>query len=120
MYGPLSYNYIDDPVTVTPRVYLVETYRLSSFLGVYGAGKTIKTFSLFPGEKTKISVKTYAKRETDAKDASSILDSFTQRAQTILKIQSKMKFRIRKTMIKALNITPRLKLAHHGVSVVQK
>ena len=22
MYGPLSYNYIDDPVTVTPRVYL--------------------------------------------------------------------------------------------------
>jgi hypothetical protein len=78
MYGSLSYNYIDDPIVVTPRLYLVETYRLSSFLGVYGAGKTIKTFSLFPGEKTRISVKTYAKRETDAKDASSILDSFTQ------------------------------------------
>jgi len=78
MYGPLSYNYIDEPAIVTPRLYLVETYRLSSFLGSYGAGKTIKTFSLFPGEKTKISVKTYAKRETDAKSASSILDSFTQ------------------------------------------
>jgi hypothetical protein len=78
MYGPLSYNYIDEPTAVTPRMYIVETYRLSSFLGSYGAGKTIKTFSLFPGEKTKISVKTYAKRETDAKSASSILDSFTQ------------------------------------------
>jgi hypothetical protein len=78
LYGPLSYNYVDEPVDVTPRLYIIESYRLSSFLGKYGAGKTIKTFSLFPGEETKISVKTYAKRETDAKSASSILDSFTQ------------------------------------------
>ena len=78
MYGSLTYNYVDEPVIVTPRLYLVETYRLSSFLGAYGAGKVIKTFSLFPGEKTKISVKTYTKKETDAKSASSILDSFTQ------------------------------------------
>ena len=78
MYGTLVYNYVPEPTIARPRLFLVETYRLSSFLGAYGAGRVIKTFSLLPGEKTKISVKTYMKRETDAKSASSILDSFTQ------------------------------------------
>ncbi|MGB7816170.1 MAG: hypothetical protein WBL28_07450 [Methylotenera sp.] len=78
MFGTLTHNYISEPTVVRPRILLVETYRLSSFLGSYGAGRTIKTFSLLPGEKTKISVKTYTKREEDAKSASSILDSFTQ------------------------------------------
>jgi len=78
MYGTLTYNYIGEPAAVKPRIMLVETYRLSSFLGAYGAGKTIKTFSLLPGEKTKISIKSYLKRESDAKSASSILDSFTE------------------------------------------
>jgi Bacterial Ig domain len=64
------------------RLIVVESYRLSSYLGNYGAGRTLKTFSLLPGEKTKISVKTFTKTETDAKDASSILDSFTQTSAT--------------------------------------
>lgn len=63
---------------VRTSLVLVETYRLSSFLGTYGAGRTIKTFSLLPGEKTKISVKSFTRSETEAKSASSILDSFTQ------------------------------------------
>jgi len=78
LFGTLTYNYILEPAETRPRLLLVETYRLSSYLGNYGAGRTIKTFSLLPGEKTKISIKTYAKRESDAKSASSILDSFTQ------------------------------------------
>ncbi len=68
----------DPPAAARPRLLLVEIYRLSSFLGDYGAGRVIKTFTLLPGEKTKISVKTYTKTVTDAKSASSILDSFTQ------------------------------------------
>src|SRR5215212_3919393 len=60
-----------------PSLFLIETYRLSSFLGQYGAGRTIKTFSLLPGEKTKITVKTYLKTEQEAKQSSSILDSVT-------------------------------------------
>lgn len=67
-----------DVVTHANRLMLVESYRLSSFLGNYGAGRTIKTFSLLPGEKTTISVKTYTKSETSAQDTRSILDSFTQ------------------------------------------
>jgi hypothetical protein len=61
-----------------PRLLLIEVYRLSSYLGAYGAGRVLKTFTLLPGEKTKISVKTYMRRTTDAKQASSILDSFTK------------------------------------------
>lgn len=69
---------IPDVVSRLNRLILVESYRLSSYLGGYGAGRTIKTFSLLPGEKTKISIKTYTKTEADFKSASSILDSFTQ------------------------------------------
>jgi hypothetical protein len=60
------------------RIILVESYRMSSFLGDYGAGKTIKTFSLLPGEKARISIKTYTRNESAARQASSILDSFRQ------------------------------------------
>jgi hypothetical protein len=77
LFGTLTYCYIDEPVTPEPGIYLVETYGLSSFLGDYGAGRILSTFSLLPGEKTSISVKTYRRTKTDEKQASSILDSFT-------------------------------------------
>ncbi|MFF3024557.1 hypothetical protein ACFVRR_18200 [Gottfriedia sp. NPDC057948] len=83
MFGDLVHNYIPaKPKVIRPRIVLVETYKLSSFLGAYGAGRTIKTFSLLPGEKTKISVKTYHKTETSSKQASSILDSFTSESSS--------------------------------------
>lgn len=79
MFGTLTYNYVPEPPEeVRPRLLLVETYRLSSFLGSYGAGRIVKTFSLLPGEKTKISIKSFLKEEKERKSASSILDSFTQ------------------------------------------
>ena len=65
-------------VPLLQRLLLVEEMRLSSFHGAYGAGRTIKTFSLLPGERTRISIKTYQRTTTDAKRASSILDSFTE------------------------------------------
>jgi hypothetical protein len=65
----------DAPV---PGIYLVETYRLSNFLGNYGAGKTIKTFSLLPGEKTSISITSYKNTSSTATSASSIFDSYTE------------------------------------------
>lgn len=78
MYGDFDYNFVPNPKQARPRLYLVEIYRLSSFLGDYGAGRTLKTFSLLPGEKTKISIKTYTRTTTNFKSASSILDSFTE------------------------------------------
>lgn len=58
------------------RLVLAETYGLSSFLGRYGAGRTLKTFSLLPGEKTKISIKTWEKTSENSTSTYSILDSF--------------------------------------------
>jgi hypothetical protein len=75
MYGVLASNWTAIPGS-KPRILLVERYRMSNFLGAYGAGRTIKTFSLLPGEKTRISMKTYSRKENDVKNASSILDSF--------------------------------------------
>lgn len=69
---------VEPPETARPGLMLVEAYRLSTYSGNYGAGKTLKTFTLLPGEKTKISVKSYTRRKESAKEASSVLDSFTQ------------------------------------------
>ncbi|GJM42170.1 MAG: hypothetical protein DHS20C20_24520 [Ardenticatenaceae bacterium] len=76
--GATKYNYLPEPKEAVPHLYLIETYRLSTFLGNYGAGRIIKTFTLLPGEKTKISVKTFTKTESQRKSSSSILDSFTE------------------------------------------
>jgi hypothetical protein len=74
----ITVNVLPDVVSRAARLILVEGYRLSAYLGQYGAGRTIKTFSLLPGEKTKISIKTYTRNETNAKSASSIFDSLTE------------------------------------------
>jgi hypothetical protein len=60
------------------RLMIVESYRLTSFAGDYGAGRTIKTFTLFPGEKTTVTVKTYQRSKETRQQASSILDSFSE------------------------------------------
>lgn len=84
LYGNYTYNYIpvtetEQPQKISPaRIYLVEMYRLSSFLGDYGAGKVVKTFTLLPGEKTKISIKSFTKSTETKKESSSILDSFME------------------------------------------
>ena len=64
-------------VPFVPTLALVEFYRLSSFLGTYGVGRTIKTFSLLPGEKTRLTVRSYTKSSTRSKAAESILDSYS-------------------------------------------
>jgi hypothetical protein len=78
MSGALTYKVTRTPDQRRPRLLLVEEYRLTTFAARYGAGKTLKTYSLFPGEKTRISVRSYLKRETEALSASSILESATQ------------------------------------------
>jgi hypothetical protein len=72
----ISVSFPTSPV-IKPHLFLIEEYRLSSFLGDYGAGRTINTFTLLPGEKMKISIRTYKKKEIDAKNSSSVLDSVT-------------------------------------------
>jgi hypothetical protein len=60
------------------RLLLVESYELASYRSTYGAGATLKTFSLWPGEQMTIAMKSYQRTEETRKLASSILDSQTQ------------------------------------------
>jgi hypothetical protein len=72
------------PPQPDPHLYLVETFRLTSYLGDYGAGRIVKTFSLLPGEVTKISVKTFRQAESTRRSASSVLDSLTRESASDL------------------------------------
>lgn len=64
------------------RLLIVETLALSSFLGAYGAGRVLRTFSLLPGERTTISVKTFTQTDETRKEAASILDSTASEASS--------------------------------------
>ncbi len=76
--GATTLQYIPQPEEPLPRLYLVEEYRVCSYLADYGAGKTLNTFSLLPGEKTKISIRTYRDSEESRTASENILDSFSQ------------------------------------------
>jgi hypothetical protein len=76
--GRVQLRYTPKPVVPIPRLLLVETYRMCSYLGDYGAGKTLNTFSLLPGEKTEITLRTYRDVESTSVASENILDSFSE------------------------------------------
>jgi hypothetical protein len=78
MSGEVRHTYVAQPVKPRPRLLLVEKYRLTTYLGQYGAGRTVSTFSLLPGEKTVLSISSYRRSERTAIEASSVLDSYTK------------------------------------------
>jgi hypothetical protein len=80
--GRCTYRFIPVPVTGVPRLLIVETYRLSSFPARYGAGRTIKTFSLLPGEHTTIRVSSYKRSTESMARSSSILDSTSDETES--------------------------------------
>jgi hypothetical protein len=80
--GRCTYRFIPVPRTGVPALLLVEYYRLSSFPARYGAGRTIKTFSLLPGERTRIRVSTYKRTAETASRSSSILDSTSDETES--------------------------------------
>ena len=61
-----------------PALFLIQVVGISSFLGDYGLGKTVKTFSLLPGETTAISTRTWRATEESKALASSIIDSYDE------------------------------------------
>ena len=67
-----------DPAEMKPRLAIAHCCRMSSLLGEYGAGRTISTFTLLPGERHEIEIKTYKRSKQSTTEASSILDSFEQ------------------------------------------
>jgi hypothetical protein len=64
--------------TLNPRITIVEHSKMCSFLGDYGAGKTVKTFTLLPGERTTITVRSYKdKTSSYVKSSSTTTNEYT-------------------------------------------
>lgn len=86
----LSYaSKVDNP---EPQIVLLLNLKVCSYLGDYGAGRTLKTFSLLPGERTTISVRTWEHNEETKREASNVLDSLSESSaeelQTILETET--------------------------------
>lgn len=75
--GVLDVRYISKPIAPKPELSIVLHFKICSYLGDYGAGQTIKTFSLLPDERTEISIKHYLRNESIKKQTQHILDSFS-------------------------------------------
>lgn len=73
---------VDPMAEARPRLTLVETWEIRSYLGDYGLGRTLQTFSLLPGERTTITVSTWRSEAATREDSSSIFDSSDTAAQT--------------------------------------
>jgi hypothetical protein len=71
---------IDPAPAPTPALFLVEVYAITSFPGDYGLGRTVRTFTLFPGESSEISVRTWRTTSQQRANSSSIFDSFSSEA----------------------------------------
>ncbi|MBK8474245.1 MAG: hypothetical protein IPL33_19900 [Sphingobacteriales bacterium] len=86
-----------------PTLFIVEEYRVASFLGDYGAGKTLNTFSLLPGEKPPLPSKHSKKlhRAKRVRKTSSI--RFPNRAGKKWKICCKKKPICKQPSIRATN-----------------
>ncbi len=63
------------PSAADHALFLLEEYRLTSFLGNYGIGRTLNTLSLLPGEETTIRIKTWRTTTTTDVSTSSVVDS---------------------------------------------
>jgi len=77
--GKLTFRYREREAQRTaPSFYLVYELEQCSYLGNYGAGDTVSTFSLLPGEKTTISVETYQHNSVQSSRAQNVLDSMSE------------------------------------------
>jgi hypothetical protein len=88
MMGVTGIDFVPEPPTPKPTLFVIEEYTIASYLGNYGAGKVLKTMSLLPGEKTTITVRTYRESVTTQSRAENVLESFTE--DSVSEIQSEL------------------------------
>ncbi|MES2704149.1 MAG: hypothetical protein V4649_16025 [Bacteroidota bacterium] len=77
-------KYVSQPPQAAPRITIIEEYTTASYLGDYGAGRVVKTFTLLPGEETTISVRTYKDKVTTYEKSQNVIDSFSEASATEL------------------------------------
>lgn len=70
--------YIPKPDGAKPQISILLHFKMCTYLGDYGAGRTVETFSLLPGERTTITIRTYQHNEEVKYLAQNVLDSFSE------------------------------------------
>ncbi|MFE0630856.1 hypothetical protein ACFW3D_28340 [Streptomyces sp. NPDC058864] len=65
-----------------PALFLVEHFALSSFAGDYGLGRTVKTYTLLPGEQVTLRIRNWRSSEASVKESSSVFDSASEEARS--------------------------------------
>jgi hypothetical protein len=78
VFGGTSSTEVDLEDPPQPALFIVQSVGISSFLGDYGLGRTVKTFTLLPGETANIHTRTWRATEESISQASSIIDSFDE------------------------------------------
>jgi hypothetical protein len=78
LFGGSSSAEVDLDEPPQPALFIVQSVGISSFLGNYGLGRTVKTFTLLPGETAFIHTRTWRATEESMSQASSIIDSFDE------------------------------------------
>jgi len=74
------YMLLAEPEAPKHHLYVAFHLKHATFPANYGAGRTLNTFSLLPGERTTISIRHYARSEDTRAASESVLDSFSQSA----------------------------------------
>jgi hypothetical protein len=69
---------IKPPTLPKGKIFVIEEYTTASFLGDYGAGQTLSTFSLLPDEKTTITMRTFESSTEKKTRSENVLDSFSE------------------------------------------
>ena len=76
--GKQGLRFAKRPGRPRPSIFMAMHMRMSSYLGDYGAGQTLSTHALLPGEKTEIEVRDYTHKEDVSSAAESVLDSYSE------------------------------------------
>lgn len=69
---------ISRPSAPKGKIFVIEEYTTASYLGDYGAGQTLRTFSLLPDEKMTITLRTFETSTQKKTRAENVLDSFSE------------------------------------------
>lgn len=98
---------IKRPPAPNPTLFIIEEYKTVSFLGSYGAGQTLNTFTLLPGEKTTISVKTFKEVTSTENRSDSVVDSFSESSANELEksLQEESSFQTTDSASEATSLT---------------
>lgn len=92
-YGRLRLQRMMTPVKkANPQLFVIHELEIANYLGDYGAGKTVQTFSLLPGEKTTISIKTWRTEKEEIEKKQNILDSYSEESANTFEEQTENEF----------------------------